>query len=183
MTTPIDLPSHFAFPPYTHVPGVTPHPIGDPRGHSFGQSHAACDPPDWLGLPDCELFRRGCHLFNAGYYWEAHEAWEGVWMAVGRTGLIADFVKGLIKLAAAGVKLREGSTIGAQRHLVRAEELLRSTQVQLSTQTLDARDSNASLSSSCQLKQAITLVKNLLQELPDIPAANAGQPVMLLGQL
>ena len=46
----------------------------------------------------------GCDLFNHGYYWEAHETWEGLWNACGRSGTTADFLKGLIKLAAAGVK-------------------------------------------------------------------------------
>ena len=54
------------------------------------------------------MFRRGVALFNAGYYWEAHEAWEGLWHAYGRRGPTADVLKALIKLAAAGVKVREG---------------------------------------------------------------------------
>ena len=54
----------------------------------------------------------GIALFNAGYYWEAHEAWEGLWHAHGRDGPTADVLKGLIKLAAAGVKVREGRPHG-----------------------------------------------------------------------
>lgn len=63
-------------------------------------------------------------LFDRGYYWESHEAWEQVWIALGRTGEAADLVKGLIKLAAAGVKYLEGNLRGAQRHFARAVELL-----------------------------------------------------------
>ena len=33
-------------------------------------------------------------LFNAGYYWEAHEVWEGLWHAYGRRGATADVLKG-----------------------------------------------------------------------------------------
>ena len=65
----------------------------------------------------------GFDLFNHGYYWEAHETWEAVWHACGRRGPSADLVKGLIKLAAAGVKAREGSSEGVRRHLLRAAEL------------------------------------------------------------
>jgi hypothetical protein len=36
---------------------------------------------------------------------------------------LADLLKGLIKLAAAGVKAREGSSDGVRRHLLRAAEL------------------------------------------------------------
>jgi predicted metal-dependent hydrolase len=68
----------------------------------------------------------GCDLFNLGYYWEAHETWEGLWHACGRRGTTADFLKGLIKLAAAGVKAREGRPQGVARHAARAAELFAS---------------------------------------------------------
>ena len=68
-------------------------------------------------------FAYGCDLFDARYYWEAHEVWEAVWVAAGRRGPAADFLKGLIKLAAAGVKCREGNQPGLRRHARRAHEL------------------------------------------------------------
>jgi predicted metal-dependent hydrolase len=64
-------------------------------------------------------------LFNHGYYWEAHEVWESLWHACGRSGQTADFLKGLIKLAAAGVKHREGVPKGVKSHAGRAMELFR----------------------------------------------------------
>ena len=42
---------------------------------------------------------RGIELFNAGRYWDAHEAWEEVWMT-DRRGPDAGFYKGLIQVAA-----------------------------------------------------------------------------------
>jgi predicted metal-dependent hydrolase len=60
-------------------------------------------------------------LFNAGYYWEAHEAWEGCWHAVGRSGAVAALLKGLIRLAACGVKAREGRHEGVLSHAAAAE--------------------------------------------------------------
>lgn len=111
------------FPHYTHIPGATPHPVGDPAGHSFGRQEPACDTPDPANWRACERFLWGVDLFNAGYYWEAHEAWEAVWIAAGRRGPTADFLKALIKLAAAGVKLYEQNPSGARRHLRRAREL------------------------------------------------------------
>jgi len=62
-------------------------------------------------------------LFNAGYYWEAHEVWEGLWHAFGRQGAVADVVKALIKLAAAGVKVRERQEHGVRTHAGRAAKL------------------------------------------------------------
>jgi hypothetical protein len=70
-------------------------------------------------------------LFNHGYYWEAHEAWEGVWIAAGRAGVDANFLKGLIKLAAAGVKAREGRVAGVQRHSRRAAALFELVRAEL----------------------------------------------------
>jgi predicted metal-dependent hydrolase len=66
---------------------------------------------------------RGVSLFNAGYYWEAHEVWESLWHAHGRHGPIADILKALIKLAAAGVKVREGQQHGVVVHARRAQRL------------------------------------------------------------
>lgn len=117
-------------PPYTHIPGVTPHPISDPAGHMHGvaEQHTSVEVP----LTASELFLWGRRLFHSGFYWEAHEAWEGLWHALGRTGPRADLVKGLIKLAAAGVKVREHNRDGVQRHLARAEELTTLTNAGLS---------------------------------------------------
>lgn len=71
-----------------------------------------------------EEFRFGFDLFNAGFYWEAHEAWEAVWIRCGRTGPISNAIKGLIKLAAASLKTIERNDAGACRHARRAAELL-----------------------------------------------------------
>src|SRR6516162_1991742 len=95
------------FPAYSFVPGQFPHPISDPEGHSYGIRHdavASVDPENWSASRDY-LF--GIDLFNHGYYWEAHETWEGLWHAAGRQGPTGDLLKGLIALAAAGVKVRQ----------------------------------------------------------------------------
>ncbi len=115
------------FPPYSYVTGHFPHPLRDPQGHSFGHKPrpvATLEPDQWASSQD---YLAAIDLFNHGYYWEAHEAWEGLWHAAGRSGLLADFLKGLIKLAAAGVKAREGRTDGVKRHAQRAGELFAAT--------------------------------------------------------
>ncbi len=63
---------------------------------------------------------RGLDLFHAGYYWEAHEVWERLWHAEGRRGPTADVLRGLIKLAAAGVKVRQRQPHGVVTHAARA---------------------------------------------------------------
>jgi hypothetical protein len=112
------------FPPYSFVPGRWPHPVSDPAGHSFGvrPPPTAIDPARWAA---CRPYLYATDLFNAGFYWESHEAWESLWQTCGRAGRTADFLKGLIKLAAAGVKVREGRARGAVSHARAAANLFR----------------------------------------------------------
>ena len=113
-----------SLPPYSYVSGKFPHPIRDPRGHSYGEPAPLVTRFDAAEWRNCETYLWGLDLFNHGYYWEAHEAWEAVWHAAGRSGTVADFCKALIKFAAAGVKAREGRPDGVKRHALRAKELL-----------------------------------------------------------
>lgn len=104
------------FPPYGYVPGHWPHPENDPDGHSCDDEEPVrtpLDPENWWDCPDY-LF--GIDLFNYGYYWEAHESWEQLWHAAGRSGVTADFLRAMIKFAAAGVKVRQGNSRGIERH-------------------------------------------------------------------
>jgi uncharacterized protein len=113
------------FPPYAFVPGRFPHPVSDPAGHSHGIEPApppALDPERWQESK-CYLF--GIDLFNGGFYWESHVQLESLWLAAGRKGTVADFLKGFIKLAAAGVKHLEGRPAGVKSHACRAAELWR----------------------------------------------------------
>src|SRR5262245_39925274 len=110
-------------PPYSYVPGLFPHPTSDKEGHSFGRQEPAPQPLDETTYHDNEPYLYAIDLLNHGFYWEAHEEWESLWHAAGRHGATADFLKGLIKLAAAGVKTREGRPAGVRQHAQRAEEL------------------------------------------------------------
>jgi hypothetical protein len=112
-------------PPYTFVPGRHPHPTSDPGGHSYGLEPAAVEPIDPDGWRQSRTYLYGIDLFNAGYFWESHVQFESLWLAAGRRGSVAEFLKGLIKLAAAGVKHLEGRADGVQSHAGRAAELFR----------------------------------------------------------
>lgn len=114
-------------PPYAFVPGGPwPHPVSSPQGHSFGRRPAASAPIRDDAWERSDEYLSGVALFNAGYYWEAHEAWESLWHAHGRKGPIADVLKGLIKLAAAGLKVRQHQTHGIITHARRASEAFQS---------------------------------------------------------
>ncbi len=115
------------WPPYAFVPGGPwPHPTRSAEGHSFGQNHPSLTKDDHHARS--AVFQRGLALFQAGYYWEAHESWESLWHAEGRTGASADVLRGLIKLAAAGVKVRERQPHGIITHARRAAELFERVQ-------------------------------------------------------
>lgn len=49
-----------------------------------------------------EVLAKGADLFNRGLYWEAHEAWEELWLGLEDEPKL--FVQGLIQVAAAGHK-------------------------------------------------------------------------------
>jgi hypothetical protein len=128
MSRPRFLPAR-ALPPYTFVPGGSvPHPISHPDGHLHGTLRPPPEPLHPDTWPHNADYLYGIDLFNHGFYWEAHESWEGLWHAAGRRGPIADFLKALIKLAAAGVKHLEGMPRGTCSHAGRAAELWREVQ-------------------------------------------------------
>ena len=93
------------FPPYAFLPGRDPHPTRDPRGHSFGHPEATAPylPPErWRENTDY-LF--GVDLYNHGYLWEAHEAWESLWHRAKHDEDQALFLQGLIQCSAASLKV------------------------------------------------------------------------------
>jgi uncharacterized protein len=74
-------------------------------------------PPPWDALA------RGADLFNRGLYWEAHEAWEELWLELEDAPKL--FVQGLIQVAAAGHKaFAQGQPRGCVKLLGTALEKL-----------------------------------------------------------
>jgi len=97
-------------PTTTFVYGRTPRP---PEGWADDVDRA-----DWFAF--------GCDLFDAGCFFEAHELWERCWLAARAVGNDDDarFVQGLIKLAAAGVKLLDDKPESLASHLRAGSALL-----------------------------------------------------------
>jgi predicted metal-dependent hydrolase len=115
-TAPRYLPGR-AFPAYQYVPGIHPHPVRDPRGHSYQPSPTVSgvdpwDPSAWREATD---WLWGVDLFNAFFFWEAHEAWERLWITQPRRSSPSLVLQGLIQLAAALLKLRTRSLESAGR--------------------------------------------------------------------
>lgn len=128
MTTPPRFLPNRPLPSYAFVPGQHPHPESDPAGHSYGHQRTVAAPFDATAWQSSQEYLRGLDLFNAGYYWECHVEFESLWVACGRTGLPASFFKGLIALAAAGVKHQEKREPGLKSHARRASAYFREVQ-------------------------------------------------------
>ena len=94
------------FPPYRYVPGLHPHPTNSPDGHSYGEEDEESGKWDSELWTDNQEYLFGIDLYNYHYYWEAHEAWEGLWIASIRNSSEHRFLQGLIKLGAALLKIR-----------------------------------------------------------------------------
>ena len=110
------------FPAYIFVPGENPHPKKS-GGHMEGQGDPVAQPLDLHHPEQSEFLRYSLDLYNAEYYWESHVYLEALWNAHGRVGSTADFLKGLIKLGAAGVKVKINQRASAADHFLRAKEL------------------------------------------------------------
>jgi uncharacterized protein len=104
-----------AFPAYAYLPGRDPHPVRDPRGHSFGAAEAPATYLEAARWRDNETYLFGVDLYNHGFLWEAHEAWEGLWHAARNDAPQADFLQGLIQCAAAALKIPMEQPRGLER--------------------------------------------------------------------
>jgi hypothetical protein len=95
------------------VPGAEPRQV---RPHA--------EPVAWDALADAELWAYAVDLFNARYYWEAHEAWERLWRAAAPGSAESAALKGLIQIAAALLKVQVGNERAARRLASRGVALL-----------------------------------------------------------
>ena len=90
-------------PPHAYVPGQTPRHDAS----RFAALHGSVRPGmDAEALARTEAWRAGLHFLRAGYFWEAHEALEPVWMQIAPNSPARHLVQALIQAANAGLKLR-----------------------------------------------------------------------------
>lgn len=107
--------SHRPFPCYRFVPGNTPHPRRDPRGHSYGVAAVtppAFSPDAWL---DSEVYRYGIDLYNFAYRWECHDTFESLWHMTGTKTQQGNFFQALIQIAAANFKRALGASASTEK--------------------------------------------------------------------
>lgn len=78
---------------------------------------------EYLGsLSSEELLQLGIDLYNAGHYWNAHEAWEEVWLESERG--LRGFYQGLIQVSAAFVHVTRNRYPGGVKLLAEGIEKL-----------------------------------------------------------
>jgi predicted metal-dependent hydrolase len=78
---------------------------------------------EYLGsLSPEELLQLGIDLYNAGHYWNAHEAWEEVWLESERG--MRGFYQGLIQVSAAFVHVTRNRYPGGVKLLGEGVEKL-----------------------------------------------------------
>jgi len=106
------------FPPYRFVPGKFPHPTAHPDGHSYHPPEQSPPPVPYRSAAQwsqSDDYLYGCDLYNHGYWWEAHEAWEGLWQLTDKGGPQGRFLQGLIQVTACHLQLHMGHLIGVRR--------------------------------------------------------------------
>ena len=95
--------SGFVLPGHAHVPGRNARHREDffDRVKSSAQPGMTVD-----ALSRSEALRAGFACYDQGYFWEAHEVWEAVWMATAPNSHARHFVQALIQLANGRLKLK-----------------------------------------------------------------------------
>jgi hypothetical protein len=102
-----------------YIPGQGVHPDKDPQGSHLPEipvGEPVFSPQTWHRS---QPYLYAIDLFNLGYWWEAHEVLEKLWMQNGRTTPVARTLQGIIQMAAALLQESKGNPRGASRLFVR----------------------------------------------------------------
>lgn len=88
-------------PTHAYIPGRTPR---HPEGAFDKVRDSVRDGMDPQALAETQAFACGLRWLREGFYWEAHEVLEPVWMACPEAGAERALVQGLIQIANARLK-------------------------------------------------------------------------------
>ncbi|QIZ82491.1 DUF309 domain-containing protein [Thalassovita gelatinovora] len=105
-------------PAHAYVPGRTPR-----HGDTLFDPIKATVPADIAALPDSQAWRVGLDFLTEGYFWEAHELLESVWMVCPPNSAERRLVQAIIQYANAGLKRKMDRPAAATRLLGLAEGL------------------------------------------------------------
>lgn len=110
-----------ALPPRPHWPGRTPRPDDAVFAAAKDDLAGRSTPAD---LAASLAFRAGFQAVQAGYFWEAHELWEAVWLRLAPASRERWLLQGLIQVANAGLKRAMGRDAAAAKILPKADAAL-----------------------------------------------------------
>lgn len=102
--------------------------ILDPARHLLRVRFFGPEVPVVFG--DVGQWRQGLALFDAGEFWQAHEAWEELWQITHKPSCPGLVLRGLIQAAAACLKSSQGQERGVAILAARAASTLRSAAVE-----------------------------------------------------
>lgn len=114
------LVSDISLPSHVHVPGSGSAPDLVPLEHAKDLTPAVTKAQDWQ---DNVPYLYGHDLMRDGYYWEAHEVWEAVWLATPANSPERLLLQALIQKANAQLKSAMQHENAAARLQVQVEEL------------------------------------------------------------
>lgn len=104
--------ARFPLPEAAHVPGATPRPG---EGAFAAVRAAVPEVTTTEGAGANAAWAHGLRLIAAGYYWEAHEVLEPVWMNAAPNSPERHLVRATVQLANAALKQRMGRPGAALR--------------------------------------------------------------------
>lgn len=122
MTLPAATGGQLALPRTAHRPGSGSRPDLPPLIAAKTLCPPRIDPADWARNG---AYLYGFRLYNEGFFWEAHEVWETVWLACRPNASERSLMVALIQLTNATLKLAMGRQAAALRILPAAAEALR----------------------------------------------------------
>ncbi len=114
-TTPIYLYTDFPMPAYAFLPGINLHPSKNKAKSHLPKIPNVNEHFTINNWQQSQHYLYAIDLFNQEYYWEVHEVLENLWIKAGKNSESALFLKGIIQLAVALLKVKTGNFYGAER--------------------------------------------------------------------
>jgi hypothetical protein len=107
-----------SLPASAHVPGTGTEPDWPPLEAAKVTALQVTTDKTWA---DNLAYIYGFVLLRAGFYWEAHEVWERVWLACPPNSRERALLRALIQITNAKLKCRMGRPRAASRLIVQAQ--------------------------------------------------------------
>lgn len=116
---------HLPLPSRRYVPGAGGEPDRGPLNAAKATIKGPMQPERWAAHA---AYRYGARLHVDGFFWEAHEVWEAVWLTCAHNSAERHLLRGLIQTTNAALKLVMRRRQAAQRLLAEADGLFLETE-------------------------------------------------------